>query len=373
MTETLQPTLSPRALQFPPTRSVGAVPVADASLPDKIKGELIRLEQTKARLNTLRHNQQKAISPIQKQTLGIQMQSAQRELLTLAKTLGNHKSQWRVQGVKNTTLQLRPHQTALKECVKQLPASEPIQQQIHHFEQDLSTCSGQLLPLYQAPYAPSPEEDPALITPFLLEQLHKMDIWLKEQPSLLADIANRDEQYRQTWKANQLLYPLERMALFDLGTLLDQLIATGFVLKEQLKPILHSEPEALTHTLGGELTVQFDLERRQSVVRNQLGVEVTEQKMPYESYLSRAFEAIDQVTASQFSQLEPLKQAIEDFLEAISLQKERYEAYFGLGYLYALVREPNNALYFLQIAEQISQHPMISQLIAEVKNGYHAG
>lgn len=369
---------TPRALQFPAApqpvnRSMAESAVLETELPHKIKTELIRLEQIKSRLNGLRHNQQKAISPIQKQTLTLQVQATQREITSLAKTLGSHKSQWRVHGVNTTAQKVKAHHLPLKEWHQQTPwpePPEPIQSDLSVLTDVLPGYSAILLPLYQQPYAPTPEEDPALITPFLLEQLRKIDIWIKEQPALLTDIQAREVQYRENWKANPMLFPLERRALFELGLALDQLMGTGFELKVRLKPEPQAEQEQLSNTLGGELTVQFDFGRRQSVVRNQLGVAVTEQKLTYEAYLSRAFDAIDQVTASQFTYLEPLKQAIEDFLEAITLYKDRYEAYFGLGYLYSLVREPNNALYFLNIAVQISQHPMISKLIEEVKNCY---
>ena len=99
-----------------------------------------------------------------------------------------------------------------------------------------------------------------------------------------------------------------------------------------------------------------------------MGIVVNQQKKSYQEYLTQGFACIDHSAASNFQNNEPLKEAIHCFLEAISLDKQRHEAFFGLGYLYALVRDVDHALYFLDIAQKISGHPGIQALIMRVKS-----
>lgn len=71
--------------------------------------------------------------------------------------------------------------------------------------------------------------------------------------------------------------------------------------------------------------------------------------------------------ASNFEERYRLEHGVTAFLEAMSLDKSRHEAYFGLGYLYALVQDANHALYFLDVAYKISGDPAVAQLQQQVR------
>lgn len=115
------------------------------------------------------------------------------------------------------------------------------------------------------------------------------------------------------------------------------------------------------------LQVSFDLSAGKSTVRNAMGIAINQVKKSYSAYLKDGFQAIDKAVASGFEERYHLEHGVMAFLEAMSLDKSRHEAYFGLGYLYALVQDANHALYFLGVAYQISQDPAIAQLKTQVK------
>jgi hypothetical protein len=121
---------------------------------------------------------------------------------------------------------------------------------------------------------------------------------------------------------------------------------------------------------GAELEVRFDMGAGKSLVRNSMGIVLNQEKKSYQEYLDLGFACIDKVVDSGFVNTTPLQQAIEVFLEAVSLHKERHEAYFGLGYLYSLVRDLNHSLYFLNLAWKISRNPAIEAFMKKVKESY---
>jgi len=121
---------------------------------------------------------------------------------------------------------------------------------------------------------------------------------------------------------------------------------------------------------GAELEVRFDMGAGRSLIRNKMGIVLNQHKKSYQEYLDLGFSCIDLVVESNFTQTTPLQEAVSHFLEAISLNKERHEAYFGLGYLYSLVRDINHALYFLDIAWKISHNPSIQAFITKVRDSY---
>lgn len=86
----------------------------------------------------------------------------------------------------------------------------------------------------------------------------------------------------------------------------------------------------------------------------------------YQHLLDQGFTAIDRAIASQFRDRELLNQAVNDLLDAVNLDKTRYEAYFGLGYLFSLVQDREHALYFLKLAYRISGSPRIEQLLRQL-------
>lgn len=123
----------------------------------------------------------------------------------------------------------------------------------------------------------------------------------------------------------------------------------------------------------GPLELSFDLGSRKSVVRNQMGITLNQPKKNYQEYLEDGFAAIDETVASRFENRQPLYGAVESFLEAISLDRSRYEAYFGLGYLYSLVKDVNHAIYFLDLAWRISGDPAIEEMMARVRSACAVG
>ena len=126
--------------------------------------------------------------------------------------------------------------------------------------------------------------------------------------------------------------------------------------------------QVLSFESQGPLELSFDLSQRKSVVRNQLGITLNQPKQSYQEYLETGFGYIDQTVGSQFTEREPLYAAVEAFLEAISLDRSRYEAYFGLGYLYSLVKDLNHAIYFLDLAWRISGDAAIQDMIQKVRS-----
>lgn len=116
------------------------------------------------------------------------------------------------------------------------------------------------------------------------------------------------------------------------------------------------------------LQVSFDMGSGKSTVRNAMGISLNQPKKSYGEYLQAGFQAIDQAVASGFEERYRLEHGVMAFLEAMSLDKSRHEAYFGLGYLYALVQDANHALYFLEVAYKISQDPAIAQFRAQVQS-----
>ena len=118
------------------------------------------------------------------------------------------------------------------------------------------------------------------------------------------------------------------------------------------------------------LQVSFDVQGGRSIVRNAMGISLNQPKKTYQAYLGAGFRSIDLAVASGFKERYHLEHGILAFLEALSLDKSRHEAYFGLGYLYALVQERNHALYFLDLAYRISQDAAIAQLQAKVRQSF---
>ncbi len=116
------------------------------------------------------------------------------------------------------------------------------------------------------------------------------------------------------------------------------------------------------------LQVSFDFSRGKSTVRNAMGITLNQPKKTYPEYLQLGFQAMDQAVASAFEDRHLLEDAITHFLEAMSLDKSRHEAYFGLGYLYALVQDANHAMYFLDVAYKISGDPAIEALQNQVRS-----
>lgn len=130
------------------------------------------------------------------------------------------------------------------------------------------------------------------------------------------------------------------------------------------------EPLSFDTESQGDLEISFDFQAGKSVVRNQMGITLNQAKKSYQDYLDEGFQAVDETVASEFKNLKPLYTAVEYFLEAVTLDKSRYEAYFGLGYLYSLVKDLNHALYFLDVAYKISADPAIFEMIEKLKHSH---
>lgn len=129
-----------------------------------------------------------------------------------------------------------------------------------------------------------------------------------------------------------------------------------------------SEPDGLaSFSFAQEPELRFDFAARNALLNTQSAVSLNAPQKSYADYVELGFAAIDQSLATAFQDRDALSQAVSYFLVAIDLDQAAYEAYFGLGYLYALVQDLNHALYFLGLAHQISSDPGIAQLICELK------
>lgn len=138
-------------------------------------------------------------------------------------------------------------------------------------------------------------------------------------------------------------------------------------------PSLTPTPAPRKSTPGNSgLEVAFDLQSKRSTLRNAMGISLHTPKFTYGEYLQQGFQSIDEAVASQFKERYHLERGVRAFLEAVSLDKRRHEAYFGLGYLYALVQDAKHALYFLDIAYKISHDPKIGRFQLHVRENLSA-
>ncbi len=301
----------------------------------------------------------------------------------------------------NLSLQLtQVHSTLLKNRLQ--AQIQPLELEIENIEQSLSALRLQTR-LKLLSHLPEPCPDLLLLVPQFasLEAIYKqrapllkqqrplLQTWLRSVESIL--LACQQNQVQPAALAlaeaqfQRLLLELSESEQVLLSGIWQkyivcwqafQIVAVLAPIQAEYRPNLsdvsevsesNDDFEPISFELESEVEVSFDFAARRSVVRNQMGITLNQVKNSYQEYLDMGFTAIDQSLASRFQNREALSQAVSYFLEAMSLDKARYEAYFGLGYLYSLVQDLDHALYFLKLAYKISNDPSIAQMMTALK------
>ena len=74
---------------------------------------------------------------------------------------------------------------------------------------------------------------------------------------------------------------------------------------------------------------------------------------PYQENMKQGYAALDSAEKEAFQNTSHLEKALDCFLNAIESEPQNYRGYFGLGYLYSLIRNKDRALYFLEKAFEL--------------------
>ncbi|MBT9544207.1 MAG: hypothetical protein IV090_02325 [Candidatus Sericytochromatia bacterium] len=336
----------------------------------------MQLEQLKAKVIGLENRRQQTLSPVFKQGIENQIKALQKQVQTTTISLLQAQSQERLS-------HWPPLLGLFKLTPKSLENWESVSDVWHglyppDLQIFLESARNQRFAHWQKPLydafrnfaqglAPAPTdwalpEELTQATPVVMPQ--EQNYW-QESLSLLLPLLPALEA------VEPIVVPSET------STQVSPPVADGFqVIAFELPPSRNDRSEETVDQVssaqksGAELEVRFDMGAGKSLVRNSMGIVLNQEKKTYQEYLDLGFACIDKVVDSGFVNTSPLQQAIEVFLEAVSLHKERHEAYFGLGYLYSLVRDLNHSLYFLNLAWKISRNPSIEAFMKKVKESY---
>ena len=360
-------------------------PASDAAvLQKKIRDLSVKIEQIRGKLKSIQEKRKKTLAPAYRQTADQQTNQLKKQMQALRHNLHSCKSQDRAALLKMMVPNLEKDRDTLsqyKETFKEsLPDLTDIKNHLDRISQKLEQkyTSGKIFPN---------QESQTFINNFIGFYIQKLECFnqtnnqvFKEAQSNIQSLRHELDQYK--FVSNDEKNHLQRMNL-----IIDQVGGYYFALLElagKTEPIVEKDTpvaadpgvsaarESMTAMKEkvGDLEVKFDFGSKKSVVHNQLGISVNQEKKSYQAYLDEGFQCIDLVVDSEFKNMAPFQQAIEAFLEAISQNKEKHEAYFGLGYLYSLVRDVNHSLYFLDIAYKISSSPSIKEFMLKVKSSY---
>lgn len=316
----------------------------------------LKLEQFKVKVQTLEKKRQQVLSPLYRQGIDAQLKILKQEIQKLTLALLLAQSQERLPLLE-------------KLCIELAQSSPPFE-----------TLSEQWSTLYPAGLQiwPEPEYNQAFHSwsETIAEILRNLNgttqlsfsFHLPEVCSLPAPAVSPQEQ--QYWL--QLIQTLQQSSPHSENTEPFQLIDLSEAETAPIQSTTHLMQEEEKHRSPQDFTLQvhFDPAHQRVLLRNRMGMTLNPHKKTYQEYLDQGLTCIDQAVKSGFANTTPLQQAMDCFLEAISLNKKRYEAYFGLGYLYSLVRNLNHALYFLELAWKISHNPAIWAFIQQVKKSY---
>lgn len=336
----------------PPQRQIGFKPNAVRLAPTqpgsngadpKIRQLSLQLQQlqTRQRMQEERLIQLKV--PSMRQTLEAQLQASRKEVMLVVKQLQELRAPARIERLKA----LAPDDD-LAESLRRLLAELDAIYRVHQplpasLMPPLEAWLGALRGLHERLRAGKPVETESLEAQAALMQAFARELAASEHAQL----------------ENLLKAFTERMPV--------EAEPEALIEAAEAPPAPGGDFELLSFEDQGPLELSFDLSQRKATVRNQMGITLNQNKKTYQEYLEEGFSAIDITVASQFSDREPLYRAVESFLEGISLDRSRYEAYFGLGYLYSLVKDLNHALYFLDLAWRISGDEAIKEMMDRVK------
>lgn len=367
---------SPSAPKPPATTAVRPLqrPVAQVS---KSRPLRLQLEQLKAKVAGLENRRQQTLSPVFRQGIENQIKALQKQAQTVTLSLLQAQSQERL-----------PHWPPLMGLFKLTPKS------LENWESVSDAWYGLYPPDLQVFLEPSRNQRFALWQKPLYDAFRNLaqglapaatDWALPEELTEATPVVMPQEQsyWQESLSLLLPLLPAPNKAAEPLSVPSETSRQAsppgedGFqVISFELPPSRETPREepidqvSSAQKSGAELEVRFDMGAGRSLVRNSMGIVLNQEKKSYQEYLDLGFACIDKVVDSGFVNTSPLQQAIEVFLEAVSLNKERHEAYFGLGYLYSLVRDLNHSLYFLNLAWKISRNPSIEAFMQKVKESY---
>ncbi len=97
------------------------------------------------------------------------------------------------------------------------------------------------------------------------------------------------------------------------------------------------------------------------------GVVSLKNKTVYEKYVALGYSCINKSLENNLHDPRHLQKALDYFLDAVNHQRESADAYFGLAYLYTLVKNYQKALYFLDITYNISKSDFVLDFVNEIK------
>lgn len=117
----------------------------------------------------------------------------------------------------------------------------------------------------------------------------------------------------------------------------------------------------------GDFQVSFDMASGKTLVKDQLGVAVNQERKPYANLLAEGKDLLDKGLLGNTPRLPFLQEAIKVLSTAISLEARRFEAYFFLGYLFAQIEDWTRAIKLLEMAENLSQREDITLFLKEVQ------
>jgi hypothetical protein len=365
------PTSSPRPLTTPrPATPVGTVrkpspalsPASQQFLQQRIRESLVKIEQMKAKLKVLEDKRQQTLSPVYRQSADLQINALRNQLKTLQQTYSTYRSQERAQHIVPAVGALQKTQPQLThDPLSALNTLRSITTQLQsHYQEPNHFPDGDGFQLFQTLFA-------HFIAYHQASESHDLNTFQQLQGAAPQQISSLEPFRFVSGEEKTELSSYQQALITLLREYLTRLQENG-----QLQPIAPAEDPALKRALDNEedLEVRFDFKARRMTVQNQMGISLNQPKQTYQEYLDQGFACIDRVVASEFRDMSPFQSAIESFLEAVSLHKDKHEAYFGLGYLYSLVRDVNHALYFLDIAYKISGNPAIAEFMHKVKSSY---
>lgn len=372
---------------FPPVKPMRG----SLNLEKRLQDLRIQVEETKVRQDSLESQKTNVLSPLQRQQIDIQWRQCQNELKLQTQQLQHVLSQFRHQQLREMNKELKTWVQRLQGIEKQSLVADQRKIQLLAIRDNVVSQSPVLYQLYEY------TQDHLDLSTYFYLQWSQLNTLRFNQRRNYFEAEEEPEQLLKNIRQerNPKISMPEKQALEELHKLLSQLCRAYFALAEGILPIRTGttgelppanqpqapmpspaipKPIASIFPATGKLQVQFDLERKQSVLTNALGLPLTGEKRSYQEYLNQGYQGIHHSYALSVSgaderaQQIPLMEALDCYLEALSLDESRHEAYFGIGFLYSMVKYFDQAFYFLDLAYHLSeQKPLIREFIEQVK------
>lgn len=377
---------------YPPVKSA----VGSVNLEKRLQDLRIQIEETKARQESLESQKNQLLSPLQRQQMDLQLRQCHNELRLYYQHLQTLQSQLRHQHIREINKNLKLIYQRLQAVAKQTQGGEERKTQLMALRDQLVECAPGLYQLYETTqdhldlssyfylqwsqlntlrfnqkknYLESESEPALLLKNIKDERVHKLS--LPEKQGLDELQKNLQLVCRSYFELAENLLPVRTGTTGELPN-----AGPSFPMLARQTIIAENAPKVPELPLPGtgKLQVQFDLERKQSVLTNAYGLPTQGFKLSYQEYLTQGYQGVRcsyelaANGADEKAQQAPLLQALDCYLEAVSLDESRYEAYFGIGFLYAMVAYFEQAFYFLDLAYHLSDsQPLIRDFIEQVK------